>query len=87
MLFFSRRAMGVHHWTFLVLIHLFYVAGLAITPSDPKVDAVREERADVALPDVPPMSLAKRGGAKVGLAWSNGEDNHLHQYVTSKTQL
>jgi len=79
--------MGVHHWTFLVLIHLFCVAGLAITPSDPKVDAVREERADVALPDVPPMALAKRGGAKVGLAWSNGEDNHLYQYVTSKVQF
>jgi len=87
MLFFSRRAMAVHYWTFLVLIHLFYVAGLAITPPNPKVDAVREERADVALPDVSSMSLAKRGGAKAGLAWSNGEDNHLYQYVTSKTHL
>ena len=81
--------MAFHCWAFLVLIQLSYVTGLALPPPNGPTGSISEPRSNATLPDGSPTTLAKVGAGhpKVGLAWSNGEDAHLYQYVTSKTYL
>ena len=71
------------------LVATFFTIILSL--SSVRAIAVAINRDDIVVRDAQPQEnatpLETRSDGKVGLVWSNGEDDHLHQYVTSKTHL